>query len=137
MSGSMQHRFAFRCGLFALLAAGILMAGSPSALAGSNCDLERGVAVLDQCKVCHSVGDGEAHSTGPNLFGIVGRDAASQSGFAYSKVLRNSGFVWDLDTLDNFLANPQDVLPYNRMAFGGVTDEEDRAAVICALEDLR
>jgi len=121
---------------------GILLVGTilPSAasLAGaSNCDDALGAVILDQCKVCHSVGEGEPHSTGPNLHGVVGREAAAVEGFAYSKVLRQSGFIWDVETLDLFLANPQEVLPYNRMAFGGVTDEADRAAVICALETLK
>ena len=107
------------------------------AMAGAACDETRGAAVLDQCKVCHSVSAGKPHSTGPNLHGIVGREAAAMEGFAYSPVLRKSGFTWDTATLDLFLANPQEVLPYNRMAFGGVTDDDDRAAVICALQALK
>ena len=107
-------------------------------LAGaSSCDDALGAAILDQCKVCHSVTEGAAHSTGPNLYGVVGREAASMEGFAYSNVLRQSGFTWDPATLDEFLARPQEVLPYNRMAFGGVTDDADRAAVICALQALQ
>jgi len=106
-------------------------------MADSACDETRGDVVLDQCKVCHSVSAGEPQSTGPNLHGIVGREAAAMEGFAYSQVLRKSGFTWDTATLDLFLANSQEVLPYNRMAFGGVTDDDDRAAVICALQALK
>lgn len=117
--------------LIALLPAVSAIAG------GSDCDEILGAAILDQCMVCHSVKEGEPHSTGPNLYGIVDREAAVMDGFAYSKVLRESGFTWNDETLDHFLANPQEVLPYNRMAFGGVTDDADRAALICALKELR
>ncbi|MEM6485131.1 MAG: c-type cytochrome [Pseudomonadota bacterium] len=116
---------------------GAALLGLQTVAVDAACDLDRGTAVLAQCKVCHSVASGAPHSTGPNLFGIVGRQAAVMDGFAYSKVLRESGFTWDPQTLDHFLANPQQVLPYNRMAFGGVTDDADRAAVICALQDLK
>ncbi|MEO1203834.1 MAG: cytochrome c family protein, partial [Pseudomonadota bacterium] len=93
--------------------------------------------VFNQCKVCHSAEAGAANLTGPNLYGVVGRPAASTEGFAYSPVLRNSGITWDEQTLDEFLASPLTYLPNNRMAFGGVTNEEDRRAVVCLLTTLR
>ena len=33
------------------------------------------------CAVCHAIG---AHSTGPNLKGVAGRETASIDGFAFS-----------------------------------------------------
>ena len=33
------------------------------------------------CAVCHSIG---AHSTGPNLKGVAGRESAKIEGFAFS-----------------------------------------------------
>lgn len=101
------------------------------------CDAARANAVFNQCKVCHSAEAGAANLTGPNLYGVVGRPAASTDGFAYSPVLRNSGITWDEQTLDEFLASPLTYLPNNRMAFGGVTNEADRSAVVCLLTTLR
>ncbi len=103
----------------------------------AGCDVERASKVVEQCKVCHSVEAGAANLTGPNLYGVVGRAAASKDGFAYSKVLRESGIVWDLETLDAFLASPLTYLPNNRMAFGGVTNADDRQAIVCLLNTLR
>ena len=103
----------------------------------AGCDVERANKVFEQCKVCHSAAAGAANLTGPNLYGIVGRPAASTEGFAYSRVLRESGIVWSTETLDAFLAKPLQYLPNNRMAFGGVTDADDRQAVVCLLDTLR
>ena len=105
-------------------------------MSDAGCDAERAVQVFEQCKVCHSADRDAANLTGPNLFGIVGRPAASLDGFAYSKVLRESGIVWSAETLEEFLAKPLEYLPNNRMAFGGVTNAEDRKAVICLLTTL-
>ena len=92
--------------------------------------------MFEQCKVCHSVEPGAPNLTGPNLHGILGRPVASLEGFAYSKVLRESGIVWSEETLDAFLANPLEYLPSNRMAFGGVVNPDDREAVVCLLTTL-
>ncbi|MEM1111495.1 MAG: cytochrome c family protein [Pseudomonadota bacterium] len=118
------------------LVAGCLMfAGALSASAA--CDMERAEKVQQQCQVCHTLEEGAPHTTGPNLYGIWNRPAAAIEGFAYSPVLRKSGLVWDEETLDQFLAAPQDMLPYNRMAFGGVTNEADRNAIVCLLKSLQ
>ncbi len=102
----------------------------------AGCDADRALKVLEQCKVCHSVERGAVNLTGPNLFGIVGTRSASLEGFAYSKALRESDILWDADTLDRFLARPLEFLPNNRMAFGGVTNTEDRQAIVCLLTTL-
>ena len=103
----------------------------------AGCDVDRANQVITQCKVCHSIQAGAENLTGPNLHGIVGRRAASRDGFAYSRVIRESGIVWSVETLDAFLANPLTYLPNNRMAFGGVRNDDDRAAVVCLLNTLR
>ena len=106
-------------------------------LSAAGCDADRALQVFTQCKVCHSVDPGAANLTGPNLYGVVGRPAASREGFAYSKVIRESGIVWSEETLNEFLAKPLEYLPNNRMAFGGVTNADDRQAIVCLLTTLR
>jgi cytochrome c len=44
--------------------------------------------------------------------------------------MKASGVVWDRDTLDRFLARPNDVVPGNRMSFAGVSQPAKRAAII-------
>jgi mono/diheme cytochrome c family protein len=40
----------------------------------ADCNLQRGKVLFEsKCAMCHSAQQGEAHSVGPNLFGVVGR----------------------------------------------------------------
>jgi len=103
----------------------------------ADCDVTLAEQTLVQCKVCHSLEKGAEDLTGPNLFGVVGRKAGSKPGFAYSPSMRESGIVWSTETLDAFLANPQEYVPDTRMAFGGVADPAARAALVCFLRTLR
>jgi cytochrome c len=84
---------------------------------------EPGNAELQKCKICHSLNDGGDNRVGPNLFGVFGRKAGSASGFRYSDAMTQSGIVWNEETLANFLRDPKDSLPGNRMSFPGITDE--------------
>ena len=102
-----------------------------------SCDRAAAERAMTQCKVCHSIEPGAANLTGPNLFGVYGREAAALDGFAYSPTLRNAGIVWNEETLDGFLESPPRYLPGNRMAFGGVRNEDARAALICYLKALK
>ena len=37
---------------------------------------------------------------------------------------------WDRETLDRWIENPQAVVPGTKMAFAGIADEQQRAALI-------
>ncbi len=81
-----------------------------------------GAAELQKCKICHSLDQGGPNRVGPNLHGIFGRKAGSLSGFAYSDAIKNSGIVWDDDSLEKFLRDPRTDVPGNRMSFPGIQD---------------
>ena len=98
---------------------------------------ERGRKLFNECAVCHTVKEGDAHRVGPNLFGVVGHTAGTRDGFAYSKAMRESGIVWDDETLGSFIENPQMFLRGNRMAYAGQRDAEKRAAIIAYLNTLK
>jgi cytochrome c len=87
-------------------------------------------AAVAACTSCHSLKPGEPSRAGPNLAGVLGRKAGALPGFAYSPAMKASGVVWDRDTLDRFLARPNDVVPGNRMSFAGVSQPAKRAAII-------
>lgn len=89
-----------------------------------------------QCAVCHSYGEGQSHRVGPNLFGIYGAEAGKADGFAYTDSIRESGLVWDDEALDAFMADPQNYLRGNRMAYLGEDDPEVRANIIAFLKTL-
>jgi cytochrome c len=98
----------------------------------------RGERVFQRCYACHSLDPAETGLEGPNLHAILGRKAAAQPGFAYSRALRRravEGLVWDETTLDAFLADPQAVVPDNTMGFFGLRDRQARADLIAYLRD--
>ncbi|KND58042.1 membrane c-type cytochrome cy [Candidatus Paraburkholderia schumanniana] len=88
------------------------------------------------CAVCHTFGKGEPNGQGPNLFGIVGRPLASESGFKYSTGMKAAaGQVWDEKLLDAWLTDTQSVAPGNAMTyFEG--DEARRQKIIAYLRTL-
>ncbi len=91
-----------------------------------------GEAVFRKCEACHSL-DPTIRKVGPMLTGVVGRTAGTLSGFRFSDALRNSGLVWNEQTLDAYLEKPSKLVPGTRMTFGGLKRAEDRAAVIAYL----
>jgi cytochrome c len=98
-----------------------------------------GKKAFRECAVCHVVGapgskEAAMRLIGPNLYGIVGRPAASVEGFVYSPAMQKSGLVWDEATLDRYLEKPMEVVPGNRMSFVGEKDAEKRAAIIAYLK---
>jgi cytochrome c len=88
------------------------------------------------CQACHTVEAGGANKLGPNLSGIVGREAALVPGFVYSAALVESGLVWDAATLDQWLANPSSLVPGTTMVFAGIRDAEQRANLIAYLQEV-
>ncbi len=74
---------------------------------------------------------------GPNLFGVGGRMAGSQPGFAYSAAMRASGFHWDRDRLLAFVMQPRATVPGTGMPFAGIQDRAQAQAVVDYLLTLR
>jgi cytochrome c len=96
-------------------------------------DVTKGAKVFKKCSSCHNANDGGANGTGPNLWSIVGASAGAKDGFGYSGAMSSSGFVWDYETLDGFLAKPSKYLKGTNMNFIGLKKPADRAAVIAYL----
>lgn len=97
-------------------------------------DIKRGQTLFLQCRACHSLGEGEPHKVGPNLYGMFGQTAGQAPGFAYSDVVIESGVVWTPETLDAWLARPSEFMPGNRMVFVGIRKPLDRANLIAYLQ---
>ena len=96
-------------------------------------DPARGLKRFEDCASCHSVAPGE-NGVGPSLHGIIDRKAASLEDFRYSPAMRNSGLTWTPQTIDTFIADPQKLVPANRMAYAGLTDAADRADLLSYLQ---
>lgn len=88
----------------------------------------------NRCRTCHSVREGD-NRLGPSLHNVFGRKAGTVSGYAnYSQALRDSGVVWNEETLDKFIANPDGLIPGNNMKpYPGVPDEEERKQIVAYL----
>ncbi len=112
--------------------AGSSSGGAPAT--GATADLAAGEKVFKACKACHTADKGGKNATGPNLWSVIGRPAASIEGFAYSDGMKaRAGQPWDAASLDSFLSGPKDFIPGTKMAFAGVKKAEDRAALIAWL----
>lgn len=87
-----------------------------------------------KCANCHRVEKGAANGLGPNLYDVFARPAGtSQPDYLYSPALAESRLVWDFATLDRWLAKPRALVPGTKMAFPGLSDAEERKAVIAFL----
>jgi cytochrome c len=96
-------------------------------------DASHGKTLYQVCMGCHSLDEDDV---GPRHRGVVGRTAGTVPGYAYSPALKNSHVVWDRDTLDRWLTNPQAVVPGAKMFFA-MPNPQDRADVIAYLAELR
>lgn len=97
----------------------------------STSDVTRGWRYFGRCAACHTVEKGGRHKVGPNLFGIIGRQAGTVPGYTrYSEGMKNSGVVWDYYTLDAYLGNSKMFIPDNLMACGRLNDPQERADII-------
>ena len=85
-----------------------------------------------KCQACHSLEPGK-NMLGPSLAGIIGRKAGAEPGYTYSPAMKQADIVWDAKTLDAYLADPQKMVPGNKMPFPGLKTEHDRADVIAFL----
>ena len=97
-------------------------------------DLENGRRAFARCRACHTIGEGGADMTGPNLYGVFGRKAGERPRYNYSNALRTADFTWDAAALDHWLQNPRTFLPGNKMTFPGLPDATDRRDVIAFLK---
>ena len=83
-----------------------------------------------RCGACHSV---DANRIGPRHRSVVGRQAGSLTDYDYSDALQNAAFVWDATKLDQWLENPEQLVPGQKMGFR-LSDEAERTAIIRYLE---
>jgi cytochrome c len=108
--------------------------GAALALTAAMCqaapDAARGEELYTRCLACHALA---IDRVGPRHCGLLGRRAGSVPGFAYSPAMKNSKLIWNVKTLDRFLAKPLEVVPGTSMTYDGVPAANDRADLIAYL----
>jgi cytochrome c len=108
--------------------------GEVQAGLGGAGDAERGKIVFEKrCTGCHAM---QADRDGPRLAGVYGRRAGSVSGFTYSTALKNSRIDWNDRTLDQWLSDPDLMIPQNNMDFS-VPKAAERRDLIAYLKQTR
>ncbi len=88
------------------------------------------------CTACHMTTPDHATSVGPNLRGVVGRRAGSQSGYAYSPALKSAGIIWTPDKIEQWLAGPSKMIPGVRMV-QTIPSLADRKIIVAYLATLK
>jgi cytochrome c len=90
-------------------------------------DAARGKQLYEsRCIGCHSLDENRA---GPAHRGVFGRKAGSVEGFDYSSALKTSPVIWNEITLERWLANPEKLIPGQKMGFS-VSEPSERADII-------
>ena len=74
--------------------------------------------------------------TGPSLAELWNRKAGGLASFhRYSPALKSSGIVWNDKSLDEWLKDPQHLIPGNTMTFQGINNAQQRADLLAFLKD--
>jgi len=120
-----------------MLSLSVLAAISFSTASFAEGDPVKGKKVFKKCKACHTVDKDGKNLVGPNLFGIVGKEAAQREGYKYSPAMINSGLTWDEATLDTYLTKPKALVKKTKMTFAGLKKAKQRADVIAYLKTLK
>jgi cytochrome c len=99
-------------------------------------DVGKGAKVFKKCSACHKLEDG-SNSTGPYLYGVVGRAVGSADGFdGYSAAMSAFGGEWTVERLNEFLTNPKGYVSGTSMGFSGLKKQGDRVNLIAYLDSL-
>jgi cytochrome c len=116
-----------------LMTASLAMAQSTSAVGSAI----KGKEIYDaRCSACHSVDD---NRVGPMHLGVFGRKAGSVKSYRYSDALSKSKVVWTRESLTAWLANPEMLIPGQRMGYAmdNAKDREDVVAYLVTLKAIK
>lgn len=129
-----------------LLVASMALAATAAHAQG---DAAKGAKTFKKCKSCHTIANGDevivkGGKTGPNLYGVIGRQAGSYEGFNYSKSMTaagEAGLVWTEELVAAFVKDPKaflkehtgDAGAKSKMTFKLKKGGEDVAAYLASL----
>ncbi|MBX2855273.1 MAG: cytochrome c family protein [Rhodobacteraceae bacterium] len=98
-------------------------------------DAKKGKKVYRKCKACHELAK-EKNKVGPHQVGIIGRPAGIIADFGYSDAMKDSGLVWDVETLTAWLSTKsKSYMEGTKMNFAGLKKENDVKNVIAYMAE--
>jgi cytochrome c len=109
----------------------------PAPAAAQTGDAARGERVFQYCYSCHSVIAGETNLQGPNLRGVIGRQAGTLASFEFSPQMiaaGRAGLVWSDETLSRYVTDPEKMIPGTLMGAVRVVDKAERDDLIAYLK---
>lgn len=108
------------------------LVGAPQSFAAGNPG--QGQRVFGACAACHSL-QPDQNMTGPSLAGLWNRKAGTLASFSrYSPALKSTNIDWNDKTLDQWIEDPQHLVPGNEMTFAGLKDARQRADLLAFLK---
>jgi cytochrome c len=100
----------------------------------ASADVGRGQTSANKCVACHTFDKGGKQLVGPNLYGIIGRDKGTVTGFNYSAAFRKTmKGPWTAQELSDFVKSPKAMVPGTNMTFAGINRAGERADLIAFL----
>ncbi len=119
--------FLFTAGAVLIMASGAFAAG----------DIAKGKNLAKKkCGICHTMQKGGKNRLGPNLFNVLGRQAAAVKKYKYSKAMASSGIVWDEAAFTEFLTQPKKFVKGTKMSFVGLKKATQRADMLAYFRTL-
>jgi len=113
----------------------LLLAASPFRAAAQPGNAANGERMYRVCAACHSL-EPDRNMTGPSLADLWGRKSGGLPSFTrYSPALKSAGIIWNDDTLNEWIKDPQHFISGNTMTFAGIKEPRQRADLLAYLKD--
>jgi cytochrome c len=95
----------------------LLLAASPFRAVAQPGNAANGESMYRACAPCHSL-EPDRNMTGPSLAELWNRKSGGLPSFPrYSPALKSAGIIWNDDTLNEWIKDPQHFIPGNAMTF--------------------
>lgn len=93
--------------------------------------IEKGAKVFKyRCAACHTMDPAKRQFFGPHLYQVIDRKIATVDGYTFTDEVKQLDIVWTVDTIQQWLEKPQQLVADMCMPFTGLPKEVDRMALL-------
>jgi cytochrome c len=100
-------------------------------------DLAAGEQSFRKCLPCHSVGEDARNKVGPVLNGLEGRKSGTIPEYSYSDANKKADITWSEASFKDYIQNPMAKVPGTKMAFAGIKNDAEIAALWAYLAQFK